>query len=127
MAEQEQSASGAIVWRDLTIDDAQRVSDFYAHVVGWKSEAVSMGDYDDFNMLSVDGQVVAGICHRRGLNSKVPPQWLIYVQVPDVSAAAARCNQHGGQVIDGPREMSGQQFCVIRDPAGAVAALIGPK
>ena len=38
--------------------------------------------------------------------------------------ASQLCVELGGQVIDGPREMGGQTFCVIRDPAGAVAALI---
>ena len=41
---------GQIEWRDLTINDAVGVKDFYSAVVGWTSEPVSMGEYDDFIM-----------------------------------------------------------------------------
>jgi hypothetical protein len=73
---------GSIEWRDLTVEDASHISDFYAQVVGWEKEPVSMGDYDDFNMNNSEG-TVAGICHARGGNSVIPPQWLMYVRVED--------------------------------------------
>lgn len=117
---------GAIAWRDLTVEDAEALRDFYAAVVGWKPEAVDMGGYSDFNMLDADGEPVAGICHARGSNAKLPPQWLIYIQVPDVDAAAREATQRGGTVLDGPRDMGAYRSCCIQDPVGAVSALIGP-
>ena len=55
---------GAIEWRDLSVNDANQVSDFYASVVGWEKQPVSMGDYDDFNMnLASSGETIAGVCH----------------------------------------------------------------
>lgn len=117
---------GRIVWQDLTARDAATLRDFYAAVAGWTPEPVEMGGYQDYSMNSADGTTVAGICHARGSNAKVPPQWLIYITVPDVSAAAQRCTDLGGAILDGPRPMAGKPFCIIRDPAGAVAALIEP-
>ncbi len=71
---------GQIGWIDISIDEAKDLSDFYSSVVGWKSEAQSMGDYSDYTMLTPDsGSPIAGVCHAR--------------------------------------------FCVIEDPAGAVAGL----
>lgn len=120
---------GKILWTDLTVPDAAQVRDFYSAVVGWTFAPVSMGDYDDFNMNApADGSTVAGICFAQGVNAKVPAQWLIYIQVNDINQSIARCRELGGQVVDGPREMGpGVYFCVIQDPAGAVAALIGPS
>jgi predicted enzyme related to lactoylglutathione lyase len=69
------------------------------------------------------GESVAGICHARGTNADIPPQWLIYIIVADVAASAARCVDLGGQVLVAPRPLSGGTFCVIRDPAGAICAL----
>jgi len=116
---------GAIEWRDLTIDNAEQVRDFYCSVVGWKWSPVSMGDYDDFNVTCPSsGETVAGICHARGSNSELPPQWLMYVRVSDVAESAGKCRQLGGKVLHGPRTMGSSQFCVIQDPAGAVLALI---
>jgi predicted enzyme related to lactoylglutathione lyase len=117
---------GAIVWSDLTVPDAERLRDFYAAVAGWKIESLTMGDYSDFVMVSSSGDGVAGICHARGENANIPPQWLMYVVVEDVEHSVAECLTLGGEVIDGPRPMSGGQFCVIRDPAGAVCALFAP-
>jgi len=116
---------GRIVWQDLTVPDADGVRDFYRGVVGWDTNAHDMGDYSDYEMLANGtGDCVAGICHARGPNAKMPAQWLIYVTVADVEASAARCVELGGALVDGPRPMEGKPFCVVRDPAGAVLALI---
>jgi predicted enzyme related to lactoylglutathione lyase len=117
-------AVGSIAWHDLTVPDADSVRVFYEQVVGWKSSPVDLGGYSDFEMLQPSsGESVAGICHARGSNADIPPQWLIYIIVADVAASAARCAELGGQLIIVPRPLSGGTFCVIRDPAGAVCAL----
>ncbi len=117
---------GTIAWTDLTVPDAEAIRDFYTRVTGWKSEALSMGEYSDFVMVSSAGDGVAGICHARGQNASVPPQWLMYIVVEDLDRSIAECTVFGGDVIDGPRPMSGGRFCVIRDPAGAVCGLYAP-
>jgi predicted enzyme related to lactoylglutathione lyase len=116
---------GKIEWLDLTVDNATRVKDFYAKVVGWTSEGVSMGSYDDFNInLPGTNTTVAGICHARGSNANLPAQWLVYVRVADVAQSAIACEARGGKVIEGPRRMGSSNFVVIEDPEGAVIALI---
>ncbi|GMV24124.1 MAG: hypothetical protein AMXMBFR58_01550 [Phycisphaerae bacterium] len=115
---------GSIVWQDLTVADASAVRDFYARVVGWLSTDHDMVGYSDFNMHDSEGKVVAGVCHARDTNANVPPQWLVYVKVDDADAAADRAISAGGQVVDGPRSMGTSRFVVVRDPAGAVIALI---
>ncbi len=120
--------TGSIGWVDLTVEDAERVRDFYAEVVGWRPSPVDMGGYSDFNMSApASGTPTTGICHARGANAELPPQWLIYLIVEDLDASVASCRELGGEVIAGPREMAGQgRYCVIRDPAGAAAALFEP-
>ena len=117
---------GSIAWQDLTVPDAPEIRDFYCQVVGWSYTDHDMGEYSDYNINLPDGsRTVAGICHARDSNANVPPQWLVYIVVENVAESAGKCVELGGRVIDGPREMGGQTFCVIQDPAGAVAALIG--
>ena len=113
---------GKIGWVDLTVDDAERLRDFYSTVVGWQPSTVDMGDYSDFNMNGADGQASAGICHKRESNADLPPCWMIYIFVADLDASVARCRELGGEVLSGPRGSHGR-FAVIRDPAGAVCAL----
>jgi predicted enzyme related to lactoylglutathione lyase len=119
------SPVGSVVWRDLTVPDAKALCTFYERVVGWSSAEHDMGDYVDYEMKEpASGTTVAGICHARGTNAGLPPQWLVYVVVADVEEAARRCREGGGEVVDGPRSMGAKAFCVIRDPAGAVLGLI---
>lgn len=119
---------GAIEWHDLTVDDASTVRDFYKSVVGWQTSKASMGDYDDYNIQLPDsGETVAGVCHARGFNEKMPPQWMIYVRVASVEESAAETVRLGGKVIDGPKAMGSDDFCVIQDPAGAVLGLVSSR
>ena len=118
---------GKIGWMDITVDDASGLKDFYAKVVGWLPDDVSMGEYNDFNMtMPVSGEPAAGICHARGSNASLPPQWLIYIVVEDAAKSAGVCTENGGKVLVGPRSMGGASVCVIEDPSGAVAALYQP-
>ena len=115
---------GKIGWFDLTVEDAPAIRDFYANVVGWKPEDVSMGKYSDFNMaMPESGDPAAGICHARGDNAELPSQWLIYITVEDVEKSAETCRAMGGKVLVGPKAMGRAKFCVIEDPNGSVAAL----
>jgi predicted enzyme related to lactoylglutathione lyase len=115
---------GMVGWRDLTVGDAEGIRDFYKSVVGWGSSDVDMGEYADFSMTVPDTEeAVAGVCHAKGANADMPPQWLIYIVVADVEVSVARCNELGGEVLVPPKSMGSGLFCVIRDPAGAVCAL----
>lgn len=110
-------------WMDLTVDDADGVRDFYASVMGWEVEPLSMGEYNDYVRSDDKGRPVAGVCHRRGENANLPPVWLVYVSVPDLGAAIEAVRTGGGEVVDGPRHAGGQQMAAIRDPAGGMLAL----
>ncbi|MDJ0839961.1 MAG: VOC family protein [Acidobacteriota bacterium] len=118
------SKAGTISWMDLTVPNADEVRDFYQAVAGWKAEGCDMGDYQDYSMMRGDGQCVAGICHARGPNAGLPAQWLLYITVDDLDAAMKTCRENGGEILrEPPEDAEGARFCVIKDPAGAVAAL----
>lgn len=115
---------GQIVWTDLAVDDAAEVRDFYKAVVGWEHQPVEMKGYQDYVMLPPGSeQGVAGVCYKRGENADLPSQWLMYIMVADLDASIKACTERGGEVISGPKTMGEHQYCVIKDPAGAVAAL----
>jgi len=118
---------GRIAWIDMTTADAGGLRDFYSKVVGWRSQDVGMGDYADYAMVPPHGDdAVAGICHALGENADLPTGWLIYIVVADVAASAAASVEQGGEIVVAPRSLGGGRFCVIRDPAGQVAALYQP-
>lgn len=125
MAEEINKTPGAIGWIDMSVANADQVRDFYASVVGWKTMELSMGDYNDYCMMSPsDDEVRTGICHAIGSNAGIPPVWMIYINVTDLDASIAKVQAGGGEVVHGPRNMGEKaRYCVIRDPAGAHCAL----
>lgn len=117
---------GHIEWADLTVEDAAAVKDFYQAVTGWQASELDMGGYADFCM-NAGQKTVAGICHARGGNSHLPPVWLVYINVANLDESLARCQALGGKMLGSVRSMGpAGRFCVIEDPAGAVAALFEP-
>ena len=129
MSEQPKPEIGSIGWIDLTIDDADRIRDFYSKVVGWTHEPLSMGDYSDYVMSTPEHKhAVTGICHARGGNAGLPKQWLVYITVADVDTSVKDVKALGGKVLIEPKDMGGYgRYSVIEDPAGAVCALFTPK
>lgn len=124
MSEQARAEIGSIGWLDITVPEAESLCRFYSEVVGWKSEPVSMGEYDDYSMSGPSGKPAAGICHARGVNKGIPPQWLVYIVVADLERSRETCLALGGEILHGPRDLGPMgRILVIRDPAGAVAAL----
>ena len=118
-------AIGTIGWIDLTVANAVEVRDFYQAVTGWAVSEVPMGGYNDFCMRPTGAaEPVAGICHAQGVNAGIPTVWLIYITVADLDESIARCRSLGGKILRPAVSMGPKaRFCVIQDPAGAVAAL----
>jgi predicted enzyme related to lactoylglutathione lyase len=118
-----ESKSGKIVWFDLTVENADSVRNFYQQVVGWSSDPVDMGEYQDFMMKTEAGDVAAGICHKRGDNKNQPPQWMMYIVVDNLDQSLAACEAHGGKILVPIRDAGSSRFAVIEDPARAVCTL----
>jgi predicted enzyme related to lactoylglutathione lyase len=88
-----------------------------------------MSDYHDWNMTSLaTGVPCAGIRNERGENLGFPDQWLMYVTVAGLDASLAACRAKGGAAVRDATPMGAHgRYAVIRDPAGAVAALVEPS
>ena len=119
---------GRIAWLDLTVADAVTTRDFYQAVVGWAVQDVEMGGTDekyfDYVMQGADGQPAGGVCHARGGNSGLPPVWLLYLPVGDMTESLTRVEAEGGTVIRVTRKKDGTcVYAVVQDPVGAYIAL----
>jgi uncharacterized protein len=119
---------GSIISADLTIPNADEVRDFYKQVVGWESEEMKVsdesGEYSDYVMKDQAGNWVGGVCHARGINLGIPPQWLVHVNVADIQASADRAIALGGKIIKKSTGDDGTlYYIIIQDPAGAMLSL----
>ena len=121
-------SKGAIISADLTVEHAEGIRDFYQAVVGWGVEEMPMkeGDepYSDYVMKDAEGNWAGGICHHRGTNLGIPPQWIAYINVDNIEASIQRCLELGGAVVKESKDDTGKyQYAIIRDPVGAVLGL----
>lgn len=123
------AAMGRIAWLDLTVADAAATRDFYRQVVGWSVQHVELEDggepYADYTMLSDDGTPAAGVCHARGVNTGLPPVWMLYLPVGDLTESLRRVPEEGGTVV---KTMQGEDgayvYAAVQDPVGAYLALL---
>jgi predicted enzyme related to lactoylglutathione lyase len=53
--------AGKLVWFDLTVQDAERVRDFYAEVVGWRPEPVDTGPRSGFYVIRDTSGAIAAL------------------------------------------------------------------
>ena len=118
------SSVGDMAWLDLSVKNATKVKNFYQQVIGWQAVATSMGDYNDYTMLSpITGDAVSGICHAQGVNKDLPALWLPYFLVENISHAVEQVSNNGGQLLTAIKTMGNDQYVVIKDPAGAACAI----
>jgi hypothetical protein len=72
----------------------------------------------------VSGETVAGICHRRAGNADLPPAWIVYFSVLDLDRSVEVVLEAGGAVVSPSRTAGASRYVIVRDPAGAVFALV---
>lgn len=116
---------GQIVWADYTSEQADSLKEFYKEVAGWKEHPIKMqdadGEYHDYAMLREDNEVAGGICYKRGVNSDIPSQWIMYIYAPDVDERLDKVLALGGKLIHSNKGKDGKyNFIIVEDPAGAV-------
>lgn len=123
----ENNKTGRVVWMDLTVPNADDVSEFYSKVAGWDILGLDMGGYKDYCMNDPrTGETVAGVCHARGVNAHLPPQWLIYLSVENLDESLQAVEANGGKVLGDKRsDGKGGHYCLVQDPAGAYLMIAG--
>jgi predicted enzyme related to lactoylglutathione lyase len=119
---------GEASWHELNTTDAEAGLKFYAELFGWReSMAMDMGPMGKYHMFgrSADpADMMGGMMNKPPEMAQVPPHWAVYFRVPDINAAAERITANGGQVLNGPMEVPGEDWIVnALDPQGASFAL----
>lgn len=117
------SETASFVWHDLLTPDVEEAKRFYARLLGWRYEiehatnfAWSEGEAD-YPLIIVDGVAHGGFVPAA---SGEQPEWLGFVAMEDVDAAAKKASCLGGQVRKPPFDVPGVgRATVIEDPGGA--------
>jgi predicted enzyme related to lactoylglutathione lyase len=119
-------SSGHFVWYELVTTDVEAAKAFYAGVVGWGTRDAPMGG-STYSLLTAGDAPVAGLIKLPAEAAKAgaPPQWIGYVGVGDVDAAAGLVKQLGGSVHIPPTDLPNiSRFSIIGDPQMATLGLV---
>jgi predicted enzyme related to lactoylglutathione lyase len=118
---------GMIGWHELMAADGEKAFAFYAGLFGWtKDEALDMGAMGRYQLFAAGGPAIGGMMTKP---AEVPaPFWSYYFRVDAIGAALERLKKEGGQVINGPMEVPGDDWIVQGiDPQGAMFSLVSRK
>jgi hypothetical protein len=115
---------GLVGWVDLMTADVEAARTFYSDLFGWqKTNSLDMGPAGIYQMFGMASGELGGI-YKKPAEMPGPPQWLFYVHVADLEAAAARVKADGGKVLVGPMDIpGGGRIAICLDPQGANFAL----
>ena len=118
---------GRFVWHELMTTDPEAAVRFYGKVVGWGVRPFE--GVPDYRVWTMGKAMMGGLmtlpedARRMG----APPNWLMYVAVPDVDAVVRQAMERGARVFVQPRDIPNVgRFAVLADPQGASFAAYRP-
>ncbi len=122
----ERPMMGHCAWNELMTSDKDTALTFYNKQFGWvKDGDMDMGPMGKYDFIRHGVQI--------GAMMNRPPEmpvsaWTYYFRVGDIDKACETVKAKGGQVVNGPQEVPGDDWCVNGvDPQGAFFALVGKK
>jgi predicted enzyme related to lactoylglutathione lyase len=116
--------AGHISWYAIGGSNPVDTATFYVAVIGYDEVETAATEEPAHMTLESGGEMRAGVFSTGGV---LPPQWLIYVVVPDITAARERVIALGGQVATPVITIPGLGMIGgAADPTGALVFLHQP-
>jgi uncharacterized protein len=118
---------GRFCWHELLTTDTHAAASFYRQVVGWN--ATSWPADPSYRIWMMGQKQIGGLMalQEEAKAMGAPPSWLFYLAVPDAAATVRRVSELGGRVVkDATTIQTVGTFAVLRDPQGAVFAVLQP-
>ncbi len=118
------SHAGRFIWRELMSTDTAAARTFYSKLFDWSVKEVDMGMEQPYILLHNDDidEDTAGVMAPP--MEGVPSNWMNYISVDDVDAAAALVEKHGGKILAPPFSVPGVgRMAPAMDPQGASFSL----
>lgn len=117
---------GSFGWNELGTRDVAAAREFYGKVFGWTVEEQEMPGMGTYNVWKDGEHVRGGMMDISSMPAEVPPHWLVYFTVADADAAAESTKAAGGQLLNGPFDISVGRLAILMDPQGAMFAVMAP-
>lgn len=99
---------------------------FYRKVFGWAVADSGMPGFT-YHLASHGGEMIAGLMEMPADCADASPLWMVYFDVDDADAAAAKVRSIGGKVFREPADIPGTgRFAILTDPQGAAFGVLQP-
>jgi len=122
--------NGSFCWIELATSDQKAAKAFYGPLFGWAPNDMPMGPDAFYTIFRIEERdAAAGYTLRpEQIAQHVHPNWMLYIQVENVDATAAKVSQLGGTVVVAPFDVfDAGRMAVIGDPTGAHFCLWQPN
>lgn len=115
---------GTLCWADLSTSDQEKASAFYSALFGWQIMKEDEDPAHNYFHIKNGEEFIGGIPPASYRNPNVPPHWMLYMQVSDVDASAAKAKKLGAKLLLEPTTMEDAgRMAVLADPQGASLAI----
>lgn len=116
-------------WHELNTWEPDQARHFYNVTLGWDFQPTTLPDGTSYWVAHKEGRAVGGIFQLTEPDFEgIPAHWMTYLAVDDITAAQARAEQAGGEILRPAFRLEGVgRLSVVNDPAGAVIGLIEPE
>jgi uncharacterized protein len=115
-----------IGWIELSTTDVPGAAKFYGDVFGWtvSNGKGSAAGPEDYAHIENAGAMIGGIPPASMRDPNTPPNWMVYVEVPDAAATTDKAKALGANVVVGPMDIGENgTISVFSDPQGAYFAV----
>jgi uncharacterized protein len=118
----------AMAWNELNTRDPEAAKSFYGDVFDWSFEDKEFEGAGAYTAITMGDETVGGVIDITDrVPAEVPAHWLVYFAVEDIDATIAQASESEGEVLFGPADVAEVgRLAVLKDPFGAVFALIQP-
>ncbi len=115
---------GKLIWVELITEDAATAVSFYEGLLDWNIEKRESGPYVVF----LDGKPIASISQIDSRVDEKEAQWLVGLEVEDLSGSVAAARRLGATIHEGAGSKEGfAKYAIIEDPEGAPVVLLDPE
>lgn len=114
----------ASCWYELSTTDTEVCERFYNNVFGWSAKTDTSTGMD-YIVFSTGEQMIGGMYKIPETMKGIPPNWVVYFEVPEFDATKDLALSKGAQLMGSVMEHENiGKFAYIQDPQGAVFAII---
>jgi predicted enzyme related to lactoylglutathione lyase len=116
-----------VSWNELYTPDIEGSKAFYARHFNFNcNDKMPMGPMGDYWFIDHGGETIGAMMQKP---PHVPmPGWNYYIRVGNIDAATEAVKATGGQVLNGPMQVPGDEWIINgMDPQGAAFSLVGTK